>query len=158
MPKLLKPRVTFSEMSSMQLYHIDSLYGNSKSYSKEDYKRFSVDILMEALRIKNIVLLTSSNVFTKESFRYLIKNNVLMPEEIQGIEHLISKLAYTLLQERWNYLKAVLSEQDRMEALKSDSTKQMKSHDDLVKQLATFSAKRLSRSAKRARIRASTAA
>ena len=158
LPKLLKPRVTFSEMSSMQLYHIDPLYANSKSYSKEDYKRFSMDIRMEASRIKNIVLLTSSNTFTKESFRYLIENNGIMPEEIKGIEHLISKSAYTLLQERRNHPKAVLLEQDRMEALTSDSMKQMMSHDDLVKQLATFSAKRSSRSAKRARIRASTAA
>ena len=156
--KLLKPRVTFSEMSSMQLYHIDQLYADSKSYSKKDFKRFSKDILMEAERIKNLVLLTSSDASTKESCRYLIENNVIMPEEILGIDHLISKSAYKLLQERRNHPRAVLSEKYRIEALTSDSMKQMKSHDDLVKQLATFSALRSSRSAKRARIRASTAA
>ena len=39
--RLLKPRVTFSEKPSMQLYHIDPLYANSKSYSNEDVRRFS---------------------------------------------------------------------------------------------------------------------
>ena len=68
--RLLKPRVTFSEMSSMQLYHIDPLYANSKSYPNEDVRRFSTDILMEAARIKNLVVLTSSDISTKESCRY----------------------------------------------------------------------------------------
>ena len=156
--KFLKPRVTFSEMSSIQLYHIDPLYADIKSYSKEDFKRFHMDIRMEAARIKNLVLVTSSDVSTKESCRYLIKNHVIMPEEIQGIEHHISKSAHRLLQERRNHPRAVLLEQDRMEALTSDSMKQMKNHDVLVKQLATFSALRSSRSATRARILASTVA
>jgi hypothetical protein len=56
-----------------------------------------------------------------------------MPEEIQGIEHHISKSAFKLQQERWDHPRAVLSEQDHMEALTSDSMKQMKSHNDLVK-------------------------
>jgi len=149
--KILKPRVSFSGMSSMQLYHIDQLYANNKSYSKEDFKRFSMDIQMEVARIKNLVLLTSSDVSTKESCRYLIENYVIMPEEIQGIDHLISKSAYKLLQERRNHPRAVLSEKNRMDAMTSDSMKQMKSHDDLVKHLATFSTLRSSRSAKRAR-------
>ena len=157
MRKKLKPRVIFSEMSSIQLYHIDLLYAINKSYSKEDFKRFSMDTLVEAARIKNHVLLTSSDPYTKVSFRYLIENHVIMPEEIQGIEHLLSKSAYKLLQERRNHPRAVLSEQNRMEALPSDSMKQMKSRDDILIQLATFSALRSSRSAKRARIRASTA-
>ena len=156
--KSLKPRVTFSKMSSMQLYHVDPLYANSNSYSKEDFTLFSMDIMMEAARIKNLLLLTSSDASTKESLRYLIENHVIMPEEIQGIEHLISNSAYKLLKERRNHPRAVLSEQDRMEALTSDSMKKTKSHDDIVNQLATFSASRSSRSAKRARIRASTAA
>ena len=156
--KLLKPRVTFSEMSSMQLYHIDPIYANSKSYSKVDFKRFYMDILMEAAKIKNLVLLTSSGGSTAESCRYLIENNVIMPGEIVGIENFISKSAHKLLQERRNHSRAVLSEQERMEALTSDSMKQMKSHNDVVKQLATFSALRSSMSAKRARFRATTAA
>jgi hypothetical protein len=143
-------------MSSVQLYHVDPLYAISKSYSKEDIKRFSMDILMEAARIKNLLLLTSSDESTKESCRYLIENHVILPEEIQGIEHLIYKSAYKLLQERRNHPRAVLLEQDRMEAL-SDSMKRMKSQDDIVIKLATFSSLRSSRSAKRARIRASTA-
>ena len=156
--KKLKPRVTFSEMSSMQLYHVDPLYAISKSYSKEDFNHFSKDIMMEAARIKNLVHLTSSDAYTKESFRYLIENHVILPEEIQGIEHLISKSAYKLLQERRNHPRAVLLEQDRMEALPSDSMKRMKCQEDIVMKLATFSSLRSSRSAKRARIRASTAA
>ena len=107
--KLLKSRVSFSGMSSMQLYHIDQLYANSKSYSKEDFKRFSMDTLVEAARIKNHVLLTSSDPYTKVSFRYLIENHVIMPEEIQGIEHIISKSVFKLQQERLHHPRAVLS-------------------------------------------------
>ena len=73
-----------------------------------------------------------------------------MPEEIQGIEHLISKSAFKLQQERLDHPRAVLSEQDRLAALTSDSMKQMKSHDDLVKHLATFSVLRSVKSAKHA--------
>jgi hypothetical protein len=51
-------KATFSEMSSMQLYHIHPLYAYTKSYSKEEVKRFLMDILMEAARIKTLVLLT----------------------------------------------------------------------------------------------------
>jgi hypothetical protein len=68
-----------------------------------------------------------------ESCRHLTENHFIMPEEIQGIEHHISKLAFKLQQERRDHPRAVLSEQDHMEALTSDSMKQMKSHDDLVK-------------------------
>ena len=50
--KTLRQRVTISERSTMQLYHLDQIYAQTKSYSKDDCQRFSRDSLMEAVRIK----------------------------------------------------------------------------------------------------------
>jgi hypothetical protein len=88
--KIRQPRVTFSESSSMQLYHLDQLYAQTKSYSKDDCQRFSRDSQMEAVRIKNIVnSSTSIGASTKESFKNLLKNEAILPEEIRGIERLV---------------------------------------------------------------------
>jgi hypothetical protein len=70
--KIRQPRVTFSESSSMQMYHLDQLYAHTKSYSKDDCKRFSRESQMEAARIKKLVhSFTSPGVSTEESFKYL---------------------------------------------------------------------------------------
>ena len=88
--KIRQPRVTFSECSSMQLYHLDQLYAQTKSYSKDDCQRFSRDSQMEAVRIQNLVVSsTLIGASTKESFKNLLKNEAILPEEIRGIEHLV---------------------------------------------------------------------
>ena len=74
--KIRQPQVTFSESSTMQLYHIDQLYAHTKSYSKDDCKQFSRDSLMEAVRITNLMdSFTSFGASTEESFKYLLKND-----------------------------------------------------------------------------------
>ena len=78
MPK----RVTFSEWSTMQLYHLDQQYAHAKSYSREDYKVFGRNSLVKAVRIKKLVLLTPSGASTKESVMHLLKKNVISTEEI----------------------------------------------------------------------------
>ena len=88
--KIRQPRVTFSESSSMQLHHLDQLYAQTKSYSKDDCQRFSRDSQMEAVRIQNLVVSsTLIGASTKESFKNLLKNEAILPEEIRGIEHLV---------------------------------------------------------------------
>jgi hypothetical protein len=143
----------------MQLYHLDSAYAQIKSYSKDDCQRFSMDSLKEAVRIKNLVVSsTPIGASAKESFKNLLKNDVILPEEIRGIEHLLLyKSRSKLLQERRDHARAVLLMQHRMETSARDPVKQ-KVQGDIVEALASFSASRSSRSAKHARIRASRAA
>jgi hypothetical protein len=144
----------------MQLYHLDQIYAQTKSYSKDDCQRFSRDSLMEAVRIKNLVVSsTPIGASTKESFKNLLKNDVLLPEEIRGIEHLLLyKSRSKLLQDRRDHARAVLLMQHRMETLAKDPVKQGKVQGDIAEALASFSASRSSRSVKHARIRASMAA
>ena len=155
--KIRQPRVTFSESSSMQMYHLDQLYAHTKSYSKDDCKRFSRESQMEAARIKKLVhSFTSPGVSTEESFKYLIKNDAILLEEIRGIEHLIlCNSASKFVGRRRDHTRSVLTVQHRMETLARD---QMKIQDDLVEILARFSASRSSRSSRDARTRASRAA
>jgi len=160
MHKTPQPRVTISASSSMQLYHIDPIYAQTKSYSKEDCQGFSRESMMEAVRIKKLVLSsTPPGASTKESFKHLLKNDVILSEEIRGIEHLIlCKSASKLLQERRDHARAVVSMQHRIDTLARDRSKPTKMGGDLAETLATFSASRSSRSTKAARIRASRAA
>ncbi len=160
MHKTLRQRVTISERSTMQLYHLDQIYAQTKSYSKDDCQRFSRDSLMEAVKIKNLVVSsTPIGASTKESFKNLLKNDVLLPEEIRGIEHLLLyKSASMVLQDRRDHARAVLLMQHRMETLAKDPVKQGKVQGDIAEALASFSASRSSRSVKHARIRASMAA
>ena len=150
--------VTISESSSMQLYDLDPTY--VKSYSKEDCKRFSKDSMIEAVRIKRLVLSsTPPGASTRETLKYLIDNDVIQMEEIRGIEHLVlCKSASQLLQGRRDHAKAVLSMQHHMVTLARDPMFQAKIQCDHVEKLASFSASRSSRAAKHARIRASRAA
>ena len=155
--KIRQPRVTFSECSSMQLYHLDQLYAQTKSYSKDDCQRFSRDSQMEAERIKNLVVSsTPIGASAKESFKNLLKNDALLLEEIRGIEHLLLyKSASKFLHGRRDHARSVLTVLHQMETLVRD---QMMIHDDFVETLARFSASRSSRSAMDARTRASMAA
>ncbi len=121
--KVLRPRVAFSERSTMYLYHLDQQYNHAKSYSKEDYKFFGRNSLLEAVRIKKLVLSTPSGASTKESVLYLLENNVLSPEEILGIEHLVLCNLSMRMQERRDHVRAVLSEQRRIRRLERDHTK-----------------------------------
>lgn len=150
--KSLQPRVTFSESSSMHVYHADPLYVRSKSYSKEERKHFSVEALSEAVRIKKLVLSTPGSS-TKDSFKFLLKNNVIALEEIVGIEHLVlGKSASKLLKERQDHSKAVVQEQHRMGLMQECQSGK------LCDKLGEFSASRSCKSVKRARIRAAMAA
>jgi hypothetical protein len=158
--KILQPRVAISASSSMQLYHLDPIYAQTKSYSKEDCQGFSRESMMEAVMIKKLVLSsTPPGASTKESFKHLLKDDVILSEEIRGIEHLIlCKSASKLLQERRDHARAVVSMQQRLKMLARDDINVANMQVDLAETLATFSASRSSRSKKAARIRASKAA
>ena len=149
--KILQQRVTFSKSNSMQLYHLDQLYAQIKSYSKEDCRGFTSESLMEAAMIKKLVLSsTPPDASTKETLKYLLKNDVISSEEIRGIEHLIHcKSASKLLQRRRDHVRAIVSMQHRMKTLNIQYY--------LGETLASFSASMSSRSTKAARIYAAMA-
>lgn len=149
--KTLHPRVAFSERSSMYLYHLDPLYAQNKSYTKEDKKIFTTEMLSEAIRIKRLVLSTPE-ASIKDSFTYLLKNNIISPEEILGIEHLIFAKPSKLLQKRRDYARAVLMEQYRQRQVESEI------RGDHTKKLGDFSSSRTAKSVIRARVRAAMAA
>lgn len=151
--KKLQPRVTFSERSSMHIYRPDPRYGRNKSYTKEDRKNFGSEAFSEAIRIKRLVLSTPG-ASTKDSFKYLLKHNIISLEEIVGIEHLVlGKSASKLLKERQDHSRAVLMEQERQCV-----QEKIQEHVDPMKKLGEFSASRSLKSVKRARIRAAMAA
>jgi len=151
--KQLQPKVKFSERSSMHVYLPDPLYLRNNSYSKSDRKDFSTETLLEVIRIKRLIK-TTPGTSTKDSFKSLLKNNIISLEEIVGIEHLVlGKSARKLAKERQDHSRAVLMEQTRQRQV--ETTMQ---HDDVTRKLGEFSASRSIRSSKRARIRAAMAA
>lgn len=153
--QLEHPRVTFSETSSMHVYHADPHYVRNKAYSRAERKSFSTEAMREAIRIKRLVLATPGDS-TRDSFKYLLKNDIICLEEIVGIEHLVlGKSASKLLRERQDHAKAILMEQCRQRVVKDDASKVQ---DDTTKKLGEFSASRSCKSVKRARIRAAMAA
>lgn len=164
--KQLKPRVTFSERSSMHVYHPDPHYAHSKSYSRQERKSFGSEALSEAIRIKKLVVYSTPSdgqhhASTKDSFKYLLKNNIISLEEIVGIEHLVlGNSVSKLLRERKEHARAVLMEQHRMaEKIRQQEQEQsMKKLNDPYAKLGEFSASRSVKSVKRARIRAAMAA
>ena len=152
-------RVTFSEQSTMQLYRLDQQYAHAKSYSREDYKVFGRNSLVKAVRIKKLVPLSPSGASTKESVTYLLENNVISPEEIRGIEHLvICNLPFMGLKGRRDHARAVLLEQHQIRILERYATRHLKVEVDPTEKLASFSASKSSRSSNTARIRAAMAA
>ena len=137
----------------MHIYCPDPHYRRNKSYTKQDRKSFGSEAFSEAIRIKRLVLSTPG-ASTKDSFKYLLKHDIVSLEEIVGIEHLVlGKSASKLLKERQDHSRAVLMEQDRQ-----CMQEKAKEHIDPMKKLGEFSASRSLESAKRARIRAAMAA
>lgn len=156
--KKLHPKVTFSESSSMQIYQPDPIYTRTKSYTREDRKRFSKATMIEAIRIKRLAMSTPGT--TKDSFKCLLKNNIISLEEIVGIEHLVlRKSTSKMLKERQDHARAVLMEQTRIEKMQEESIQKLKVQDyDTTQKLGDFSASMSIKSARRARIRAAMAA
>mmetsp|Transcript_8001 Transcript_8001/g.17217 ORF Transcript_8001/g.17217 Transcript_8001/m.17217 type:complete len:283 (+) Transcript_8001:88-936(+) len=151
--KQLQPKVTFSERSIMHVYLPDPLHLKHKSYSKSDRKDFSTETFLEAIRIKRLIKATPGTS-TKDSFKSLIKNNIISLEEIVGIEHLVlDKSARKLAKERQDHSRAVLMEQRRQHQVET-----MMQEGDCTRKLGEFSASRTVGSSRRARIRAAMAA
>jgi hypothetical protein len=147
------PRVTFYPCANIKPYDLDLQYAQVKSYSKEEMKGFSKTMYLDVVRIKRYV---QSKTTSKQSLLRLLKNDIILSEDIRGIEYLLmcKTLSKDVYHERRDHVTAVLSEQKRI----AREVTQLKIEDTeyLSERLAQFSASRSSKSAKHARIRAYT--
>ena len=150
--KSSKPRVTFSEYSSLCVFHEDPRYSNNKSYKASDKIHFKKEMLYEVKRIKLLVMLSPGSS-TQSQLMYLIENKKVTPEELIGNENLLLvKNPIKLENARKDYIKSVLREQERQ------YTKKIETPIDYTKKLGAFSASMSVASMKRARTWAAIAA
>jgi hypothetical protein len=138
-----RPQVTFSKLSSVQIYPHDPAVMRDMSYTKRERKSFCNEAVAECLRIRQLLHSTPGG-FNKESFKCLIKNNVVSMEEIVGIDHMVLGKSASLIKERQEHVRSVVSAQYDISMTGGDS----------VEKLAAFCASRSSRAVKRARVRA----
>ena len=141
---LLAPRVTFYPSADIKPCALDLQYEQAKSYSKEEMKGFNKTMYLDVVRIKRYV---QSMTTSKQSLLRLLKNDIILSEDIRGIEHLLMCKTFSnvVYQARRDHVRAVLSEQKRLAR-----------EANLSEMLALFSASRSSKSATHARIRAYT--
>eukprot|EP00580_Thalassiosira_gravida_P019102 CAMPEP_0201676978 /NCGR_PEP_ID=MMETSP0494-20130426/43093_1 /ASSEMBLY_ACC=CAM_ASM_000839 /TAXON_ID=420259 /ORGANISM="Thalassiosira gravida, Strain GMp14c1" /LENGTH=238 /DNA_ID=CAMNT_0048159821 /DNA_START=60 /DNA_END=776 /DNA_ORIENTATION=+ len=149
--KVFPPKeVTISEQSSMYIYNSDPFYTRNKSYTKTERANFTSETLSEVIRIKQLII-SIPGASAKDSFKYLLKNNIISLEEMVGIEHLvICRSMSKLLKERRDHVRAVLVEQERQRMKRTVK-------DDPAEKLGEFSRTRSIMSAQKARIRATMA-
>ena len=147
--------VAFSEKSYMHIYPRDPVYARNKSYTKNDRKVFISEALRESLRMKRLLAATPGST-TRESLLTLLTKDIISPEELVGIDHLVLKSAPQSLKDRKDHIHAVLRKQWRQEP--QDQLGVKKFHQDSAEKLRQFSVSMSSKSVKRARIRAAMAA
>mmetsp|Transcript_6542 Transcript_6542/g.12639 ORF Transcript_6542/g.12639 Transcript_6542/m.12639 type:complete len:243 (-) Transcript_6542:110-838(-) len=144
-------KVTISNQSSMYIYNSDPFYTRNKSYTKAERANFTSETLSEVVRIKQLIM-SLPGASAKDSFKYLLKNNILSLEEMVGIEQLVlCKSMSKLLKERQDHARAVLAEQGRQRMNKTVQG-------DPTEKIGELSCKWSIRSAKKARIRGAMAA
>jgi len=132
--------VTFSKLSSVQIYPHNPMDMRELTYTKEERKKFCADAVAECLRIRKLLHSTPGG-FNKDSFKCLIKNNIVALEDIVGIDHMVLGKSASLIKERQELIRSVVSAQFDIDM--SD-----------VEKLAAFCASKSSRAVKRARVRA----
>lgn len=142
--KSLYPRVTFSKISSVQVYPHDPMDVRDMSYTKDERKKFCAEAVSECLRIRKLLQSTPGG-FSKDSFKCLIKNNVISMEDIVGIDHMVLGKSASMLKERQEHVRSVVSAQQDL------------SHGDSMEKLAAFCSSRSMRAVRRARVRAALA-
>jgi len=132
--------VTFSKISSVQIYPHNPMDMRELTYTKEERKQCCSDAVAECLRIRKLLHSTPGG-FNKDSFKCLIKNNIVALEDIVGIDHMVLGKSASLIKERQELVRSVVSAQ--FDIAMSD-----------VEKLAAFCASKSSRAVKRARVRA----
>jgi hypothetical protein len=136
--------VTFYPSADIKPYDLDLQYAQAKSYSKEEMRGFNKTMYLDVVRIKRYV---QSMTTSKQSLLRLLKNDIVLSEDIRGIEHLLMCKTFSnvVYQARRDHVRAVLSEQKRLAR-----------EANLSERLAQFSSSKSSKSVTHARIRAYT--
>jgi hypothetical protein len=113
-PKHNEPKqVTFAEYSSFIVYKFVSLYERNKSYSSAERKTFRRQAHMDGIRVREII--SACPFQNSETINHLIDRNVLVIEDIIGIEHFINeKGSIRVLKRRHKHTQQVLQEQEKL--------------------------------------------
>ena len=117
----------FSDTSRLYVYYEDQQYAEAKAYSTEDKKRFSLDALREAVRIKKQVI-KSGKASRQLPLAAQVEACGISKEEIVGVEHLILENPRRIYERRRTHTQAVLR-----------SYAEQRDEDDAVHRLAKLS-------------------
>ncbi|KAL7477209.1 hypothetical protein ACHAW6_003022 [Cyclotella cf. meneghiniana] len=143
-------KVTISEHSQLRLFKVHK--AASQWYSSKDREAFQAEALCEAFRIRELMAAASEGGNTRgKATLYLIQRNLLSPEEMLGIEDLISSVASARrsCNERRLHVALVLKKQEELKKI---------SESDISNKLAELASARSSKHVDRARLRAALAA
>ena len=100
--------VCFSEISTLYVYDFDYLY-LKKGYSQQDREIFGAQAIIEANRIRDLIVASPPDSVS-ESIKYLLGKNIITRDELVGIDHLIGKRT-RVMQVRRDHMTAVLRKQ-----------------------------------------------
>jgi hypothetical protein len=114
-PTRPRKRVSFSKYSNMNTYQIT---GAVVCYSRSERKGFQLQALKDADCIKQ--LMESCPFEGSNAIRYLLMEKVLGPENLLGIEHLVSG-ARKVVKERHRHVAVVLEAQRELNKAKLGS-------------------------------------
>jgi hypothetical protein len=101
--------VYFSELSALYVYDDFNYLHLKKAYSKEDREIFGAQAVIEANRIKNLIIASPPDSVS-ESIKYLLQNNIITSDELVGIDRLIGRRT-RVMQVRRDHVRAVLRKQ-----------------------------------------------
>jgi hypothetical protein len=80
-------QVAFATYSQLKVYHLDPQYERKKCYSSSERKSFQAQAFNDASHIK--CLINTCPYDGGHAMRYLIEKNLVLPEELIGIDSLI---------------------------------------------------------------------
>eukprot|EP00804_Cyclotella_cryptica_P024086 CCRYP_007306-RA/>CCRYP_007306-RA protein AED:0.19 eAED:0.19 QI:0/-1/0/1/-1/1/1/0/237 len=146
-----RKKVTISELSKLRLYNVPTAE-RQEWYSSKDREAFQAEALCEAYRIRDLMAAASEGGNTRgKATLYLLERNLLSPEEMLGIEELITSVASARnsFNERRLHTALVLKKQDELRGMNEL---------DMADKLAEVASSRSSKLVQRARLRAALAA
>ncbi len=149
-----RPRVSFSEMSTLNIYdnYRGGLHRRNMAYSSKDQDIFQTEATQEADRIK-VLIITAPQQSRADSVKHLLKNNIVSREELVGIEHMALEDS-NRSQIRKRHSRAVLRKQQEQRQQQQQQHQGYVSLRDPVIALGKFARKNSLESRNRARARA----
>lgn len=143
---MVTKKVAFATYSELQVYRLDPVFESRKSYTSSERKAFRAQALHDAFYIQR--LMENCPYEGGHAMNYLIERNLLSPEDLLGIEDLITG-AEKITVERRRYAKYVMKTQ--LELKKTQAS-------DADLKLAYVAAAKSMKAFEKARLRAALAA